>query len=69
MYEGLVPFSPKLAFMTSCSPLAALMFMNSAAFLPMISAAGLRVFTLDILQLLQLARWRKKGDNRGREER
>jgi len=36
----IVPFGPKLDFITSWSPFAALMFMNSAAALFMISAFG-----------------------------
>jgi len=36
----MVPFGPKLDFITSCRPFAALMFINSAAALDMISALG-----------------------------
>jgi hypothetical protein len=50
----MVPFGPKLVFMTSCRPLAALMFMNRAALLPMISAFGLSVFTDPMLELVGL---------------
>lgn len=41
----IVPFGPKLVFMTSYSPFAALMFMKRAAFLPITSAPGFKVFT------------------------
>ena len=37
----MVPFGPRLDFITSCRPFAALMFMKSAAALNMISALGL----------------------------
>jgi hypothetical protein len=40
----MVPFGPKLDFMTSCNPFAALMFMNRAAALDMISALGFTDF-------------------------
>jgi hypothetical protein len=41
----MVPLGPKLVFMTSYSPLAALMFMNRAALRPITSAFGLSVLT------------------------
>ena len=40
----MVPFGPKLDFITSCRPFAALMFMKSAAALDMISALGFTDF-------------------------
>ena len=36
----IVPLGPRLVFMTSCKPFAALMFMNNAAALSMDSAFG-----------------------------
>lgn len=43
-----VPLGPKFVFMTSCRPFAALMFMNRAAWRPMISAAGFSCLTDDM---------------------
>ena len=43
----MVPFGPRLDFITSCRPFAALMFMKSAAALDMISALGLTDFRLE----------------------
>lgn len=43
----MVPLGPRLDFITSCRPLAALMFMKSAASLDMISAFGLTDFRLE----------------------
>jgi|TARA_B110000971_G_scaffold129308_1_gene132346 hypothetical protein len=40
----MVPFGPRFDFITSCSPFAALMFMNSAAARDIISALGLTDF-------------------------
>lgn len=40
-----MPLGPKLVFMTSSRPLAALMFMKRAAVCPMVSARGLSVLT------------------------
>mmetsp|Transcript_351 Transcript_351/g.874 ORF Transcript_351/g.874 Transcript_351/m.874 type:complete len:259 (-) Transcript_351:70-846(-) len=48
----MVPLGPRLVFMTSCSPLAALMFMNSAAARPICSALALSCLTADILAVL-----------------
>ena len=45
----IVPFGPRLVLITSCSPLAALMFINRAADLPMTSAFGLSVLRDDML--------------------
>ena len=45
----IVPLGPRLVFMTSCSPLAALMFIKRAACDPMTSAFGLRFLTPDIV--------------------
>ena len=45
----MVPFGPRLLFMTSYRPFAALMFMERAAPLPMTSALGFKVFTDVIL--------------------
>jgi len=44
----IVPLGPKLVFMTSSRPLAALMFMKRAAVCPIVSARGLSVLTLMI---------------------
>lgn len=41
----MVPLGPRLVFITSNRPLAALMFMNNAALRPRISALGLSCFT------------------------
>lgn len=41
----IVPFGPRLVRMTSCRPLAALMFMNRAAVRPITSALELRDLT------------------------
>ena len=41
----IVPLGPKLVFMTSSRPFAALMFMKRAAVCPMVSARGLSVLT------------------------
>lgn len=45
----MVPFGPKFVRITSCSPFAALMFINKAADLPITSAFGLRVLSDDML--------------------
>jgi hypothetical protein len=52
----IVPFGPRLVFMTSRSPFAALMFMNSAAERPITSALGFRVLTDDIVNVYAVIR-------------
>ena len=52
----IVPFGPRLVFMTSRSPFAALMFMNSAAERPITSALGFKVLTDDMVNAYAVIR-------------
>jgi hypothetical protein len=49
----IVPLGPRLVFMTSCKPFAALMFMNNAAALSMDSAFGFTERREDAILLVE----------------